>query len=103
MPRKADVPCTVCGRLLPTYPDSAPADRRRCGACIKAVAERWEHGTRTGYRREGCTCDACRGWAANEARDYRAEFRERTGSGLRSKYRRGQQDSTAATSGESRD
>ena len=34
MPRKADVPCVDCGRLTPTYRDSAPANRRRCGQCI---------------------------------------------------------------------
>jgi hypothetical protein len=88
MPRRADVPCIRCGLLVPTYPDSAPADRRRCGRCVKADAARWEHGTRTGYRREGCTCDECRAWAANEAREYRAEYRERTGTGLRTIYRR---------------
>lgn len=40
MPRKADVPCIACGRLTPTYPDSAPAERRRCGACIPRRALR---------------------------------------------------------------
>lgn len=88
MPRKADVPCTVCGRLLPTYPDSAPPDRRRCGACIKAAAEPWEHGTRAGYRREGCRCDECRAWNTKAQTDYAREYRERTGTSLRRKYGR---------------
>ena len=68
MPRRADVPCIRCGRLLPTYRDSAPPDRRRCGACVHADAARWDHGTRTGYERERCRCDRCRAWAAAQAR-----------------------------------
>lgn len=101
MPRRADVPCIRCGRLVPTYPDSAPADRRRCGACVKADAAPWSHGTRTGYQRERCRCDACRAWAAADARDYRAEYRERTGTGLRSRYRRPARDGIAAEAIES--
>jgi hypothetical protein len=103
VPRRADVPCVVCGRLVPTYRDSAPADRRRCGVCVKAAADRWEHGTRRGYRQKRCRCDKCRAWAANGARKYRAEYRKRTGSGLRSKYRRAAQDAIAATSSEPSD
>lgn len=99
MPRRADVPCTRCGRLVPTYPDSAPADRRRCGACIRAAAELWQHGTRKGYRREGCTCDECRAWAAADARRYRAEHRERTGTGLRTKYGRTVRDKSPGFAG----
>lgn len=98
MPRRADVPCTRCGRLLPTYRDSAPPDRRRCGACIKAMSEPWEHGTRTGYRREGCRCDECRAWNTKAQTDYAREYRERTGTGLRTKYRR---DAIAAAPDES--
>lgn len=103
MPRKADVPCTVCGRLLPTYPDSAPADRRRCGRCVKAVAERWDHGTRRGYRQKRCRCEKCRAWNTKTQSAYAAGYRARAGVSLRTKYRRGQQDSIAETSGESRD
>lgn len=88
MPRRADVPCTLCGRLLPTYRDSAPTHRRRCGQCIKAVSETWEHGTRAGYRREGCRCDECRAWNATTQAKYAADYRERTGVSLRAKYTR---------------
>lgn len=89
MPRRADVPCIVCGRLLPTYRTSAPPDRRRCGPCTySGTPDNWRHGTRFGYRQAKCRCDECRAWAANEAREYRAEYRERTGTGLRTKYRR---------------
>jgi hypothetical protein len=101
MPRPADVPCIRCGRLVPTYRDSAPPDRRRCGRCVKADAARWEHGTRTGYRGEGCRCDVCRACAAKGAREYRAEYRERTGTGLRSKYGRKAREAVAATPDES--
>ncbi|MBE5501851.1 hypothetical protein E3G66_004678 [Mycobacteroides abscessus] len=97
MPRRADVPCIRCGRLVPTYPDSAPAGRRRCGACVRADAAPWYHGTRTGYERERCRCDECRAWAAADARAYRAAYRERTGTGLRSKYGRGTPNLIAAT------
>lgn len=86
MPRKARVPCVECGRLLPTYRDSAPADRRRCGPCIKAERENWEHGTRIGYRQRGCKCDECRAWAARSLTDYARKYRERTGKSLRRKY-----------------
>lgn len=27
----------------------------------------WRHGTQYGYRRRGCRCDECRGWAARHA------------------------------------
>ncbi len=101
MPRRADVPCIRCGRLVPTYPDSAPAGRRRCGRCVTADAARWEHGTRTGYRREGCRCDECRAWAAAGARKYRAEYRQRTGTGLRSRYGRKVREAVAAMPDES--
>lgn len=97
MPRRADVPCIACGRLLPTYRDSAPPDRRRCGACIKSATAQWQHGTRFGYRQKRCRCDECRAWAANGAREYRAEYRERTGTSLRTKYRRKVRDGSPAS------
>lgn len=101
MPHKADVPYVVCGRLVPTYRDSAPADRRRCGACVKAASERWEHGTRRGYRQKRCRCDVCRAWNRKAQTAYAAGYRARTGVSLRTKYRRGQQDAMAATPKES--
>lgn len=88
MPRRADVPCIRCGRLVPTYRDSAPPDRRRCGACVRNDAAPWRHGTRTGYRREGCRCDECRAWNSTTQKQYAADYRERTGASLRRKYGR---------------
>lgn len=63
---------------------------------MTADAAPWEHGTRTGYRREGCRCGECRAWAAAAARVYRAEYRERTGTGLRSRYGRKVREAVAA-------
>lgn len=97
MPRRADVLCVRCGRLLPTYRDSAPEDRRRCGRCVSADAAQWEHGTRKGYRRECCRCDECRAWNSKTQTAYAAEYRVRTGTGLRTKYRRKVRDESPAS------
>lgn len=99
MPRRADVPCIECGRLLPTYRDSAPPDRRRCGTCIAAEHADWRHGTRIGYRQRKCTCDECRAWAAKAQTDYAREYRDRTGTSLRTKYRRKVRDESPGNAG----
>lgn len=103
MPRKADVPCIGCGKLLPTYRDSAPPGQRRCGDCVNAEFGPWRHGTRRGYRQNGCRCDECRAWASRAQTDYARGYRKRTGESLRTRYRRRKQDAIAATPNEPRD
>ena len=38
MPRKADTPCSVCGKLLWSSKSSLPAGERRCRECRAAGA-----------------------------------------------------------------
>lgn len=99
MPRRGDVPCVRCGRLVPTYRDSAPPERRRCGRCVKADATPWQHGTRRGYRQRGCRCDDCRAWASRAQTEYARGYRARTGESLRTKYRRRLRDKRRAAPG----
>lgn len=68
------MPCAAgCGRLLWRGSTSLPEGRATCRPC-RAAAE-WKHGTRAGYRTNGCRCDECREWKNAEARDLRAKRR----------------------------
>lgn len=75
MPRRPDVPCTGCGKLLWTGTGSVSPDERKCRECRKTHS----YGT-------GCRCEECRAKMAAKQRRFAAGVKARTGRSIRSHY-----------------
>lgn len=76
MPRRPDLPCASCGRLMWRGKGVLPAGKARCRQC--RAAEQKKHGTATRYK-AGCRCADCREAKRVEMAEYVAMVRERDG------------------------
>ena len=76
MPRNPDMPCADCGKPMWRGRTSLPPGQARCWDCRRGALE---HGTRRMYRGQKCRCEACRLWAAEMMRKYRASRKAATG------------------------
>lgn len=83
MPTIPDLPCADCGKLMWRGTTSLPEGRARCQPCRRSD---WQHGSRKGYRDNGCRCEECRGWNREQHAAYSADYRRRTGKSLKRKY-----------------
>ena len=75
MPRRPDVQCAGCGKLLWTGTGSLAAEARKCRDCRKTHSY-WT----------GCRCDECRAKMAAKQRRYAASVKARTGRSIRALY-----------------
>lgn len=79
MPRRPDLPCASCGRLLWRGTTSLPEGEATCQECRRAARQ---HGTVVMYNKGGCRCQDCRDALAAAQRAYSAE-RQRQGRPLK--------------------
>ena len=76
MSRKPDLPCCVCGELRYRSLSSRPEGQAMCRACMRT---RSLCGTRAGYQKRGCRCEACRDAVNTYQREYAAKYRAEHG------------------------
>jgi hypothetical protein len=84
MPRRPDLPCASCGKLIWRGRTSAPAGVAQCQQCRRDFIP---HGTQSGYSK-GCRCDECRSAKSTAMREYAARIKATEGVSLKNKYRK---------------
>lgn len=101
---KNPIRCALCGKDTPRWPKSVqgktrcPDCLRRCSPSIvdKDSVVHVAHGTRKMYRDFKCRCDQCRDFMNASVREYREQYRLRTGESLPRKYRNSELDRLGA-------
>ena len=80
--------CVDCNRNTGwRHTDKRAGSSPRCRPCLRNHKGPQRHGTLRMYRAGKCRCDLCSAANAKQSREYAANFRERNGFSLRSKYR----------------
>lgn len=94
MPRKPDLPCAGCGKLMWRGSTSLPAGRARCRSCrsggtgtfVAPDGSARSHGI-SGYR-AGCRCEVCRSATSKRMATWHEAYRVKHGEAYSTSWRR---------------